>query len=172
MRWSRLGFTAALMAGLAVQLDAQQPTIVAIDDDDITITGCIARVSQASNVPELLVWSRSDIMLAGAIAVGARGPVGTTGIGGRTFLWLDEDLSNYVGQRVEIEGELEGIKKGQLEIDRHDDVTDIELDLNGHEVKARVPTAWLGAGALDAEFDIVAHEVDVEHVRVLGSCEL
>ena len=169
MREWRLGLTAALMAWLAVPLYAQQPSIT-IDDDDITITGCITRVSLASGIPDLLVWSRSDIMLAGAVAVGAQVPIGTTGLGGRTFLWLDEDLSGYVGQRLEIEAELKGIEKGEIEIDRHGDVTDIELDLKGREEKARIPTAWLGAGALDAEFEIVAHRVDVEHVRVLGSC--
>jgi hypothetical protein len=170
MRWCRLGLAAALGAWLTVPLHAQQPSI-AIDDDDITISGCITRVTPASGIPDLLVWSRSDIMLAGAVAVGARVPIGTTGIGGRSFFWLNEDLSDYVGQRLEIEGELEGIEKGEIEIDRHGDVTDIELDLKGREEKARVPTAWLGVGALDAEFDIVAHKVDVENVRVVGSCE-
>jgi hypothetical protein len=70
--------------------------------------------------PTILVWSRSDIMLAGAPAIGSR-PQGPdpAGVSGRVFYWPedDEDLA-YVGQMVEVKGDLEDFEKGQIEMKR------------------------------------------------------
>lgn len=175
----RFVVSALLVATVAVASLAAQQAVVAIDDDDITIRGCVRRVELlAPAAAGILVWSRSDIMLAGvtATSVGAPSPIGTSGIAGRVFYWLedDEDLSRHVGQLVEIEGDLEDFEIGEVEIEREGDFTEIELDLEGKKEKARVPTSWLrgiGSGR-DQEFEIAARRIDVDEVRVLSACNL
>lgn len=178
MQLCRVSLAVVLMAMALAPVRAQQPAVT-VDGDDITIRGCIRQAStQPQAAPTMLVWSRSDIMLAGVTAVGpdAPNPVGTAGLAGRVFYWLDdeEDLAKYVGQQVEVQGELEDFEKGQIEIERDGEFVDIELDLDGKEEKARVPISWLGEGGLpkDREIDIVARRIDVEKVRVLGACNL
>ena len=176
MQLCRFGLAVALGALAIAPVRAQQPAVT-IDDDDITIRGCIRRAStQPDAAPPMLVWSRSDIMLAAASAIGAPRAVGTSGVAGRVFYWLDddEDFSKHVGQLVEVRGELEDFEKGEIEITRDGAFTEIELDLDGKEEKARVPSAWLGSGGAnqdyDVKLDIVARKIDVENVRVIGPC--
>jgi hypothetical protein len=173
----RLGLSFAVAAAAAIPLAAQQPAVT-VDGDDITITGCIGKVdTQVPAPPAMLVWSRSDIMLAGVKAggEGAPNPVGTSGVSGRVFYWLDddEDLSKHVGQRVEIKGELEDFEKGEIEIKQDGEFTEITLDLDGKEEKARVPTSWLQDAGADKEqsYEIAARRFDVEDIRVLGACD-
>ena len=75
---------------------------------------------------------------------------------------------------VTIVGELDDdVEKGEIEIDHKDHFTEIEFEWDGKDVKARVPTAWLGpeTHAKDSEFDIVIRRVDVEKVNVVSpSC--
>lgn len=177
MRFLGAGVPLALAFAAAASLAAQQPTVT-IDGDDITLRGCIRQVDiSAGAAPSTLIWSRSDIMLAGVTALDedADDPVGTSGIAGRVFYWLDDDdLSKHVGQQVEITGELGDFEKGEIEIKRDGKFTEIELELDGEEEQARVPTAWLaGTNAdKDQEFDIVARRIDVQDVRVLGACTM
>ena len=75
------------------------------------------------------------------------------------FYWIDDenDFAKYVGQRVEIVGELSSdLDKGEIEIMHQGEFTDIEFEVNGREAKARIPRAWLGpaTSAKDAEFDV------------------
>ena len=117
-------------------------------------------------------------MLAAVTALGAGVPssIGTATMSGRVFYWLDEDddLSNHVGQWVEVEGHLKDFETGEVEIDRDGDITEIKVEVGGRKQKARIPTAWLrGTGAdHDQEFDIATRRVKVEEVRVLGACTL
>jgi len=144
----------------------QQPSVV-VHDDDITIRGCVSRVSPGGiGSAPMLVWTRGDIMLSNATALQAGQ------LTDRVFYWLDddEDLDKHVGQMIEIKGDLGDFKKGEVEIDRHGDFTEIELKLDGKKEKARVPTAWLGAPRSEGEFDIVARKIDVDKVNVLGAC--
>jgi len=170
--------TAAIGALVAVTIAgpssaAQQP-IVTVDDDDITIRGCVRNTDVRSAIPtNMLVWSRGDIMLAAATSLGSH-PVGTAGVVGRVFYWLedDDDLSRHVGQMVEVKGDLKDFETGEVKIEHEGDFTEIELDLDSKKEKARVPTAWLrGTGAdRDQEFEIAARRIDVDEVRVLGAC--
>jgi hypothetical protein len=172
-------WTAAMGALLAVTIAgapsaAQQP-IVTVDDDDITIRGCVRNTDVRHGIAtNMLVWSRGDIMLAAATSLGSH-PVGPAGIAGRVFYWLedDDDLTKHVGQVVLVKGELKDFETGEVEIEREDDFfTEITLDLDGKKEKARVPTAWLrGTGAdRDQKFEIAARRVNVKEVRVLGAC--
>jgi hypothetical protein len=175
-RRTSLACSAAAAVAIVASVGAQQPT-VAVDDDDITIRGCIRKVDVRTSTPLMLVWGRGDLMMVGAISeFNAPNPVATTGLVGRVLYWLDddEDLARYVGQQIELKGELEDIEKGKIEIEQDGAFTEIELELDGKEEKARVPTSWLGvpSGDRDREFEIVARHVDVENVRVLGACAL
>jgi hypothetical protein len=144
----------------------QQPAVV-VQGDDITIRGCVGRAQPgtATNAP-MLVWTRGDIMLSNASAIGAAQAAG------RVFYWLDddEDLSKHVGQMIEVKGDLGDFQKGEVEIDKDGDFTKIELKLGGKTEKARVPTALLGAPQGEGDFDIVARKIDVDDVKVLGAC--
>jgi hypothetical protein len=179
MRYGNLKVVAIAMATafVAATVGAQQPAVT-VDDDDITIRGCVRKVDLQTGTPSLLVWSRSDLMLVGAAAAGtdAPNPIGTAGFAGRVFYWLDddEDLAKHVGQQIEIRGDLEEIEKGEIEIKQDGAFTKIEIELDGENETARVPTSWLGlpAGDKEREFDIVARRVDVDDVRVLGACRV
>ena len=179
MRFKPLVVGAAMALTVGIASVSAQQTTVTIDDDDITIRGCVRSVDIRAAVPAtMLVWTRGDIMLAGVTGLGINSPnpVGSTGIAGRVLYWLenDDDLARHVGQMVEIKGDLEDFETGDIEIDRKGDYTEIELDLDGKEEKARVPTSWLrGTGAdRDQEFDIAVRRIDVDDVSVLGACNL
>jgi hypothetical protein len=105
--------------------------------------------------PSMLVWTRGNMLLAGAQAASpaAPNPVGTSGLAGRVFYFLDDedDLKKHVGQEIEIRGDLEDFEDGEVEITREGEFTEIELDFDGKEEKMRVPTAWLGATAASDE---------------------
>ena len=172
----RVLFSGAVLmaAGIA---GAQQPTVT-IDKDNITMRGCLQKVSgDSTTAPPMLVWTRSDLMMAGLKAAEPNSPaaIGTTGMGERVFYWLDdeEDLSKHLGRMVEIKGELKDFEKGEIEVKREGEFTEIQLELGGKKEKARVPVSWIGpTSKRDQEFDIVARRIDVEKVRVIGDCDL
>lgn len=172
---SRVAGSLAMATAFMATLGAQQPAVT-VDDDDITIRGCVREVDLRTTNPSLLVWSRSDLMLVGAEAASsdAPNPIGTAGFAGRVFYWLDddEDLAKHVGQQIEIKGDLKDIEKGEIEIDQDGAFTKIEIKLDGEKETARVPTSWLGMPADDREqkFEIVGRRVDVDNVKVLGAC--
>jgi hypothetical protein len=123
----------------------------------------------------MLVWTRSDIMLIGATAVGGStaAPAAEAGIADRVFYWIenDEDISKHVGQMVEIEGKLRDFEKGEIEVKRDGALTEIKLDLGGKEDTLRLPTSWLGPTTPeDQEFDIVTRKIQPEDVDVIGAC--
>jgi hypothetical protein len=150
----------------AVAAAGQRPAVV-VHDDDITIRGCVSRVDPGNiGSASMLVWTRGDIMLSNATAPQ---PGQLTD---RVFYWLDddEDLSKHVGQMIEVKGDLGDFQKGEVEIDRKGDFTEVELKLGDKKEKARVPTAWLAAPRAEGEFDIVARKIDVDKINVLGAC--
>jgi hypothetical protein len=167
---TQLACPLALAATMSTAALAQQSSVV-VDDDEITIRGCVGRapITNAS-AQQVLVWTRSDLMLGNAMAVRDGQP---SALNGGVFYWLDDDddLTKHVGQMVEVKGDLGDFKKGEIDIDRDGDFTEIELKLDGKKEKARVPTAWLGTPARDAEIEIVSRKVDVDKVTVLGACK-
>jgi hypothetical protein len=164
----RMGGGLALAVLMAAAASAQ-PSSITVDDDDITMRGCVTQTrTDGRDVDRTLAWGRKDIMLA---AAGLPLPAAAS----RVFYWIDDDdkLARHVGQQVEITGELEDFEKGELKVERDGDFTEIELDLDGDEQKIRVPTAWLGPGAptRDQEVDIVARRVEIKDVKILGACQ-
>ncbi len=178
MNLRKITLAVTALASLAAANVATAQQSVAIVGDDITFRGCIRRVDfQGTAPPSMLVWSQNGIMLAAVTAMGAGvpNPIGTSGMQGRVFYWLDdhddEKLANHVGQMVEVTGDLKHFEEGEVKIDRDDGITEIEVKMDGHKEKARMPTAWLGLGAVgDQEYDIVTRRVDVDKVFVLGAC--
>lgn len=156
---------AASLSMVTVAAAGQQPA-VEVKGDDITLRGCVSRAQPGDPATApMLVWTRGDIMLGNATAQAGQ-------LTDRVFYWLDddEDLAEHVGQLVEVKGDLGDFKKGEVEIDREGDFTEIELKLGDKKEKARVPTAWLGAPRSEGEFDIVARKIDVDKIDVLGAC--
>lgn len=165
--------TAVAMA-LAAPVGAQQPT-VRIDDDDITVQGCVSPNLQEQAPLELLLWSRSGILSAASAVSGDHaGIFSPQGLAGRVFYWMERDkLAQHVGQLVEIKGELEDPKTGEVEIDREGAVTEIKMELGGREESIRVPTALLHPATDkddEIEFEIVARKIDIDDIRILGAC--
>ena len=175
MGFKTFAAAAILSTAVAYPLSAQQQ-MVTVEADTVVITGCLARVTGSPSIaPTSLVWSRGDLMLAGAAAAGATVavPVGTTGVGDRVFYWLndEDDLTMHIGKNVRITGEVDDFEKGQIEIDRDGDYADVKLEFDGKEEEIRIPMHFLGRGIRgDAEFDFVARKVDVDDVDVLGPC--
>lgn len=153
----------------AVAAFAQQPSI-SVRGDDITIRGCVGRVSPGAGLTQpTLVWTRSDIMLSNAMSVQAGAQ---SALADRVFYWLEDedDLTKYIGQQVEIKGDLGDFKKGEIELKRDGDFTDIEMKLDGRKEKARVPTAWLNTRTDEGDVTIVSRKIDVDKVKALGAC--
>jgi hypothetical protein len=149
----------------ALTADAQ---VVEKHGDDVTIRGCVMPAGKSGlTAQQVVVWSRGDMMLSNVMTAG-EGDV----LKQQVFYWLDEDedLTKHVGQMVEVEGDLGDFKKGEIEVKKDGDFTNIEMKLGGKTEKARVPTSWFGAAPREGEWDIVSRKIDVEHVKVLGAC--
>ena len=173
-----LGASAALALTIAAApLGAQQPSFV-IDKDEATIRGCVRKADiQTPTAAQMLIWSRSDILLAGVAASRPDAPAATRagGVSERVFYWLDddEDLTKHVGQLIEVKGKLDDFEVGKIKVERDGEFTAIELDLDGKKEKARVPNVWLhnaNATDKDQEFKIIARRIKVGDVKVLGAC--
>ena len=164
--------TAVLAAASAVSLSAQRAG-VDVDKDDITIRGCVTRAERYNPVDGMpLVWSKNDVLVT--LSDGwDRDRRATEGVNGRLFYWLeDRDLSDRVGQMVEIKGDLKDLERGQFEIERKKDFTTLELKFDGKSEKAKLPTPWFAAprSTDEREYDVVVQKVDVDDVKVLGGC--
>jgi hypothetical protein len=101
------------------------------------------------------------------------GAVGTTGTVASIFYWLedDDDLLPHVGHRVEIEGALQGeIADGEIEIDRKDEWTEIEIKADGDTLTARVPhMSVVPVGSGDRKVPVLVRKVDVDRVKMMGA---
>jgi hypothetical protein len=156
----------------AVSVEAQAPGL-RVDEDDITIRGCVTRAERYQPINRMpLVWSRNDILVS--IADGMSDRARSDNPSGRLLYYLDdEDLTEHIGRIVEIEGDLEDVKKGEVEIERKDDFTTIELKFAGRTERARIPTPWFATARSgeDRDYQVVVQRVDVENVRVVGTCD-
>ena len=180
MRTLRTGGVRLLVATVAFGFwtAAQQPAVQAAGgrDDDIKLSGCLIRGEDGAGY--LLTNAPGDPAIFKAdehkIAPSA---VGTTGGFATVFYWLygNNGLNEHVGQRVEIEGELQGdIRDGEIKTHRKDRWTEVEVKSSGREMKARVPNAsFQWANDRDKEKGgILVRRVNVEKVKMIGAgCE-
>lgn len=145
-------------------------------DEKIKLIGCLIKADGdndylISNLPSEPSASTADRSVTTTA-------IGTAGNFTNVFYWLggDDDLKNNVGHRVEIEGELKGdIKEGEIKLDRKDNWTELEVKSDGHDMKAKVPNAYIFPDPTrdkDKKISALVRKVDVDHVKMLSaSCQ-
>jgi hypothetical protein len=157
-------------------------------NDKVKITGCVIRTNDqgSGGNRSLVVWSGGDVVFANAVVEFEPASdskeiarvVGTSGGGVPIFYWLDDDddLGKHVGELVELKGELdEDFEHGEIKFDRKGDFTEIEFEVDGKDVKARVPTTMLTSAddkesdKDDRKYNIVVRKVDVDDVKMLSA---
>jgi hypothetical protein len=142
-------------------------------EEKIKLSGCLVKAEGddgylITNLPSEPAASTADRNVTTSA-------IGTSGTFSTVFYWLrdDDDLEEHVGHRVEIEGELKGdIKEGEIEIDRKDNWTELEVKSGGDEMKARVPNTYIFADAsrdTDRKISALVRKVDVDHVKMLSA---
>ena len=160
------------VASGAAQVRAETPQ----NDKDIKLSGCLVRGEDGggyllTNSPSEPAWQRT------ADPTVVPSAVGTTGSFATIFYWLkdDDDLKAHVGHLVEVEGDLEGdLEDGAIKIDRKDKWTEIRVESEGRDLRARVPHSSIVSWSSRDKREVKAlvRKVDVEHVRMLAaSCQ-
>ena len=157
-----------------------QQSMLMIGDDDIMIRGCVRPIDpRAYTLVDMLVWGHGNVMLTGMTGPHSFGnttshAVGTSGFVNRVVYWMedDEDLVEYLGQMVQVRGDLKDFERGEVEVDREGDYTKIELNVHERKETIRLPTSWLIGTGLNREqdIDIVVRRIDVDDVLALGAC--
>ena len=142
-------------------------------DDEIKLSGCLIRGEEGAaylltNAPGDPAIFKADDHRVAPSAVGTSGGFATI------FYWLygNDELNEHVGQRVDVEGELEGdVRDGEIRTLRKDGWTEVEVTSSGHTMKARVPNAsFLWAADRDNEKGrILIRRVNVEKVKMIGA---
>jgi hypothetical protein len=171
---------AAITSIAAQQSFAMTESVLMIGDDDIIIRGCVRPADPRAYISgDMVIWGQGNVMLTGITGLTPVAPldaVGTSGFANRVFYWIkdDDDLLKYLGQMVEVRGDLKDFERGEVEVDREGAYTKIELDLHDRKERIRVPTSWLIGTGIDSEqdIDIVARRIDVDDILVLGVCNL
>jgi hypothetical protein len=192
MTWRQLAVFAAfaVIAAITTATAQQsfamtQQSVLMVGDDDIMIRGCVQPADpRAYTSVDMLVWGQGNVMLTGITGLNPVTPLGNTtpyavgasGFANRVFYWMedDDDLLQYLGQMVEVRGDLKDFQRSEVEVDREGGYTKIELDLHDRKETIRLPTSWLIGTGIDREQDIhiVARRIDVDDVLVLGACRL
>jgi hypothetical protein len=142
-------------------------------DDEIKLSGCLIRGAEGAgylltNAPGDPAIFKADDHKVAPSAVGTSGGFATV------FYWLygNNDLNQHVGQRVEVEGDLEGdVRDGEIKTHRKDRWTEVEVKSSGQTMKARVPNAsFMWAADRDKEQGrILIRRVNVEKVKMIGA---
>lgn len=173
MNVSRLTLTMTLLGALSA--GAAVISAAGVLEDEVTLRGCLVKGDGGgdgyllSNAPGEPAWQRSS---------DARiepGTVGTSGGFESIFYWLDDhdDLSEHVGRRVEIKGDLEGdLEDGEITLDRKDNWTELTIKSDGRSMKANVPNASFAPAPRDRgdrKVRVLVRKVDVEDVRMLSA---
>jgi hypothetical protein len=166
-----------LIAVASLAVAGLNPSMTAAGGDEkIKLNGCLIKADGdddylISNLPSEPSTSAADRSVTTTA-------IGTAGNFTNVFYWLggDDDLKNNVGHRVEIEGELKGdIKEGEIKLDRKDNWTELEVKSDGHEMKAKVPNAYIFPDPTrdkDKKISALIRRVDVDHVKMLSaSCQ-
>jgi hypothetical protein len=158
---------AALVSGSVAAGDAAGAA------DPVKLTGCVVRAEDGDGY--LLINVPREPAAASSVEPRTATPtvVGTTGVFANVFYWLDNDgdLRPHIGHQVEIDGELKGeLKDGEIKIDRKDQWTEIEVESDGRDMKARVPnTSIVAAKDGDRKMAVLVRRVDVGKVRMLDA---
>ena len=140
--------------------------------DPVVLTGCVIRADGGDGY--LLINTPREPAMA-SVEPRAKAPttVGTTEVFTNIFYWLnkDDDLTPHIGHLVEVDGDVKGdLREGQIKIDRKDQWTEIEVESDGREMKARVPNASIiAAPDADRKMAVMVRRVDVNKVRMIDA---
>ena len=145
-------------------------------DDEIKLSGCLIRGEEGAgylltNAPGDPAIFKADDRKVSPSAVGTTGGFATI------FYWLygNNELNEHVGQRVEVEGDVQGeVRDGEIKTHRKDRWTEVEVKSSGRTMKARVPNAsFMWADGREKEKGgILVRRVNVEKVKMVGAgCE-
>lgn len=173
--WAATALIGVFCLGTAAATSAESRTLAYTGGNSIKLTGCLIRGEGdgagylLTNAPADPAWLKSEDHKVTPSAIGTTG--GFTTI----FYWLDGhgDLNAHVGNRVEIEGDLQGdVKQGEIKTDRKDSWTEVTVSSSGRKMKARVPNASIVPASdrdRDRKSDILVRRVAVEHVKMIGA---
>jgi hypothetical protein len=181
-------FSMTALAAVLLSPTLGMDSVAARANDKVKITGCVIRTNDqgSGGNRSLVVWSGGDVVFSNAVvefepasdSKEVAKVVGTSGGGVPIFYWLDDDddLETHVGQSVELTGELDDdFESGEIKFDRKGEFTEIEFEVNGKDVTARVPTAMLvnaedkDNDKGDRKYNIVVRRVDVGEVKMLSA---
>ena len=170
---------------LAVALAVAAPTtaVSALDDKDVKLVGCVVKADDGYVLMNAVATPHPMGTAEAVAAAHAHSPTPAHPI--RTFYWLeeDDDLEGHAGHRVEVVGELEEVERGQIAVEREQDMIELEFKVDGDKkVTVKVPDTPAAAAAVvgttgtvtDRERDIAVKvkKVDVKSVKVLAqSCQ-
>ena len=165
----------------ALAVAAASTAVSAAADEDITLVGCVVKADNGYVLTNVVATPH---VIGTAVATAAPAqPTSAAPI--RTFYWLeeDDDLEGHAGHRVEVVGELEDIERGQISVEREEDMIELEFKVDGDKkVTVKVPDTPAAAAAVvgttgtvtDRERDIAVKvkKVDVKSAKVLAqSCQ-
>lgn len=178
----RIRFALMVAGALAIPaaVSAQQPygAVAADKGDRVTITGCVVRgdggylLTNVAEGPYDDKATRTSSFPPPTVA-----PAETPQLA-QVLYWLKDDdkLEGHEGQRVQVEGKLEGeLKKGEMEIERKDGRVEVEAKANGKKVKAvlpesAVPVATTGdSDKKKVELNYLVRRFEVKSVKMATS---
>ncbi len=160
------GLAIALSAGLAAQAPVVPQAAGDSADRQVTLTGCVVKGDKG-----YVLADASEQIVNGGSRM-APDPFHS-----RTLYWLDEDgeLKEHVGNRVEVTGKTKGkLEKGEVEVERKDEGTQLEFKANGEKVKVIVPDSDAVAGTSGSvpnkgnDYNIVVLNIDVKSVKKIA----
>lgn len=169
------GIAAGLAVTMSAALSAGQTPVVpqpagTAAERQITLTGCVVKGDSGYVLADAVEQTTSE---------GSR--TAPDPFVGRTLYWLDDDddLKDHKNQRVEVTGKVASkLEKGEIEVNRKDEGTELEFKANGKKVSVIVPNAQVAVGTSgttankDNDFNIVVLNVDVKSVKkIADSCK-
>lgn len=123
----------------------------------ITLQGCVAtgEVKDTWLVERLREWPK---------------PASDVGKYGKLYFWLDKigkDIKDYVGQTVQITGEITEIRKGEMEIEPRTDGPGImvEIEILDAKIRTTPERAGIVGAVLDKDIPITVVRVKVGELK-------
>ena len=153
------------------------------DDKKVTITGCVVKGDGdgdgfllANAVEQTTRTTSTPAVTGGTITSTA---TFTQMKPTRILYWLDDDddvLDRYMGQQVEVVGEVEGdVDRGQIAIERENGMIELEIKADGRKANVKlpdVPSAVGTSGSVgdrEVELAYVVRKLDVKSARSVAA---
>jgi hypothetical protein len=163
----------------AATLAAQQPYgALPAGKGEVTVTGCVVRGSGGYLLTNVAEGGYDDqATRSSSFPPPAVVPSETPHLA-QVLYWFENDdkLDGHEGQRVQVEGKLEGdLKKGEMEVERKGDRVELEAKAGGKKVKAILPVteALVGTsgdpGKKKVEMDYMVRRFKVKSVKTITS---